>query len=373
MNKLRYQTLLDWVVRHAAASVLLASIGFIVFIVGASVYANALVWDFFTNNGLPKGMGTHVSVIQTLAQYDAGHFAHIAAVGYADIVEGAFLPLYPGLMHVVAMVTHLSYDWAGLLISWAMLCAAALVIYRWAAWELRQRDIALSPWLVLGCLAIFPTSLYFALPYTESLFVLLSVGALYLYRREQYAGAAALAALASATRYQGLVLGVFFLADFLLYARNRTWRKIIPMLGAGAGMFAYMVYLYLHFGSPFAFLTAEQSWHRLSGNIVVSLIKSFRPIYLWFVAVLLVGLASVWRYLGRAYFAYCLVFIALPLASGRFDSFNRYMLSMVPMFLALVILGSRKAPNILRLAYICSSIFLLAWSIMLFANGYWVA
>lgn len=365
--------LASWVGKHTRISVVLATIGFVIFVIGASVYANALVWDFFTNLGLPKGMGAHVSLVGTLVQYDAGHYVHIAQAGYTDIVEAAFLPLYSMLMHLVAALSHLSYEWSGLIISWLTLCAAAVVIYQWASFELRERNLTISPWSVLGLIALFPTALFFVLPYTESLFVLLSVCAILLYRREHYVAATAAAALASATRYQGLVLGVFFLVDYIFNTHNRSWKKFLPVLGAGAGMAAYVVYLYFHFGSPFAFLTAEHSWNRLSGNILISLITSFRPIHLWFVAVLAAGLVSAWKYLGKAYFAYCLVFIALPLASGRFDSFNRYMLSMVPMFLGLAILGAQKAPSLLRLAYICSSAFLLAWSIMLFANGYWVA
>ena len=38
-------------------------------------------------------------------------------------------------------------------------------------------------------------------------------------------------------------------------------------------------------------------------------------------------LYAVYRYLGRAWLGYALVFISLPIASGRFDSLNRYMLA----------------------------------------------
>jgi hypothetical protein len=346
---------------------------FVAFVVGASVYADILTWDFPLKGGRPVGLGFHVTVVATLAQYDAQHYLHIARAGYEFVRLTAFLPLYPLMIHVVAALTRLSYEWSALLISWLALGGAALVIYNWAKFELRNYKVSpWAPWLLLGLLAVFPTSFYFVLPYTESLFVLLSVAALWMYRRDNYWIAAICTALATATRYQGAVLCLFFLADFVL-AKQKNWRKLIPIVLGGAGLAAYMVYLWVHFGSPLEFLQAEKDWQRLSGNVIVSLARSFTPLYLWFLGVLGVGLWGVWKYLGRAYFIYSLVFILLPLSSGRFDSINRYMLGLLPMFLAFAIMAEHKPPAVLKLFYICSSVFLLAWSILLFANGYWVA
>jgi len=369
----RFELWQHWFQAHPLQATILGVIGFIAVTIAAAVYADALVVNYSFTLGQPAGIGAHVTVTQTLNQYDARHYIDIAEDGYHAVDNAAFLPLYPLLVHMVAIATGLSVEWAALLVSWVALLGAGVVLMYWLRLEIKLHQIRnISPWLILGIIAIFPTAFYFALAYTESLFVLLTVGSLWLYRRGNYAGAGVLAALSAVTRYQGVVLAVFFLADYVFAAR-KDWRKLIPFVCAGAGLLAYMAYLAMHYGSPFEFLLAEKQWQRLSGNVVLNLIRSFTPVYAWFVAVFGVGLWGVWRYLGKAYFVYSLVFILLPLSSGRFDSINRYMLSLAPLFLGLAIVGTKVAPKPMRLIYIVSSAFLLGWSIMLFANGYWVA
>ena len=65
---------------------------------------------------------------------------------------------------------------------------------------------ARSPVATVWLLALFPAAVYFGAPYSESLFLLVSVGAFYAARTGHWAWAGALAAAASATRSAGLVL-----------------------------------------------------------------------------------------------------------------------------------------------------------------------
>ena len=362
-----------WFVTHQILAVVLGVAGFIAIVVAAAIYADALVINYSYMSGQPPGIGAHITITKTLNQYDARHYIDIAEHGYHAVDNAAFLPLYPLLIHIVAGMTRLPVEWASLIVSWVALFAAGSVLLLWVRVELRLSKVHdISPWLVLGILAIFPTAFYFALAYTESIFMMLTVGSLWLYRRGNYIYAGILAGLSSATRYQGAMLAVLFLADYVFTAR-KDWRKLIAFVLCGAGVLSYMLFLAAHYGSPFEFLLAEKQWQRLSGNIIVNLIRSFTPVYIWFITVLGLGLIGVWRYLGKAYFIYSLVFILLPLSSGRFDSINRYMVSLAPLFLGLAIVGVRMTPKPIRLLYIVSSAFLLGWSIVLFANGYWVA
>jgi len=377
LNKLEkgryYKKIKLFTEQHTKYSLILSVLIFIVIIIGASLYANALVYDYFTVKGQPTGLGTHISFTATFDRYDTHHYLNIAQFGYKNKTDAAFLPIYPLAIRAIERVTHISYLLAGFLVSWVALCGVIILVYKWLKLELDKRKIKLSPWTVLGIIAIFPTSFYFVLPYTESLFMLFNIGAIYAYRKDKYLTATILAALASATRYQGLVLGIFFLADYLFTKKDRNWKKLIPILGVACGFIIYMIFLKLHYGSPFEFITAEKSWNRLSGNYVKNLILTFRPIYVWYLAVLITALISTWKYLGKAYFFYCLIFILLPFSSGSFASFNRYMLILLPMLLALTIYGKNKFSHQAQLLYISSSVFLLAWSVLLFANGYWVA
>jgi Gpi18-like mannosyltransferase len=363
----------DFIKRHPIYTVVVAALLFIIFVAVASLYSNAVVWNLGTAQGLAVGRGGTPSIMQTFVQYDGFQYTHIAQYGYTNSSYTAFLPFYPILVRTVAHVLPVSVGWAALLVSWASLCGAAIVVYKWVTFETVRRGTKISPWVTLGLIAIFPTAFYLSLPYTESLFILLNVSALLLYRKRLYLWAGLVAALAGATRFQGVLLLAFFAFDFLFDGERKDYKKLIPIVLGSLGMVAYMAYLGVHFGNPLEFLVAEKGWGRLHGNLILNLIYSMRPLYLWFMPVLAMGLWSIWKYLGKSYFWYSLLFTLLPLSSGKLDSINRYMLSLTPMFLGFAMLAQNKAPKQLRLLYIVSSAFLLAWSILLFANGYWVA
>lgn len=363
--------------KHPLYAAAIAALLFIVLVVAASLYSNAVIWNLTTSTdpspGLAQGRGGPQSLTQTLVQYDGFQYTHIAQYGYTNPSYRAFLPLYPLLIRLVSYALAISVDYAALAVSWVSLCAAAVVLYAWIRFELDAAGKKISPWVTMGLIAAFPTAGFFVLPYAESLFLLLTVSALLLYRKEKYVFAGIMAALSSVTRFQGLVLIVFFAADFLLTQKRRDFRKLIAIVPVILLFGAYMAYLHIHTGDALAFISAEKYWGRLSGNIVANVVHSMRPLYLWFIPVGLVGLWTVWKYMGRAYFLYSLAFFLLPISSGSLASINRYMVSFLPMFLGLTIFGAESVPKAVRLLYVGSSVFLLAWSIALFANGYWVA
>jgi hypothetical protein len=365
-----YNNLVRVIKKYPLSAVLIAALIFIIFIVSAGIYANALVYNETTINGLATGMGVHQSVSGTFIQYDTKHYIQIAKYGYVQKTDAAFFPLYPLIIRAVERVTKISYAWTSIIISWAALCLAAIVLFKWIELELNKLNQKMSPWFAMGVIAIFPTAFFFGMPYTESLFLLLNVAALYTFRKGYFLPAAAFAALSALTHDQGVLLVIFFSMDFWL-SKKHDYKKIIPIVGCILGLAIFMLFLKIHYGSFFEFLTAEKSWGRLRGNFILNLIKSFRPFYTWYVGVSLLGLYAVYKYLGTSYFVYSLIFTLLPLTTGSFDSLNRLEVSVVPLFLGLAILIN-KIPNFFRYLYVASSIFLFAWSIMLFVNGYWV-
>jgi Gpi18-like mannosyltransferase len=363
--------------KHPLRALIIGVLGYIVLFVGGSLYANALVYDYITPEGGPgvgTGLGMDQTVIGSLIKYDSGHFLSIAREGYDTTANAAFLPLYPMLIRGAHAVTGLSYEWSALVVSWIALVGAALVLFKWLELELKVMKRRLSPWLVLGLLAIFPTSIYYVLAYSESIFLLTSLGAIYAYRKQRYVLATALAALAGLTRYPGLVLAVFFFADYLFNKTEpRSLKRLIPIAGPIIGFGAYMLFLWHHYGSPTAFITAQQEWGRLEGNFVSNIISTFQPLYLWYLPVVVVGLWAVKRYMGWAYFLYSLAFVAQPIASGSLVSINRYVLSIAPVFLGVAIVLYATRLKHIRPLYIASSALLYGWALLLFVNHYWVA
>src|SRR5262245_52876580 len=120
-----------------------------------------------------------------LARWDTFYYHSIAVTGYSwdpnvfrhDNV--VFFPLYPLLMRWGGALIGGHPLIAGLVVSLAAFTGAIALVYRLALLELGQ-DGARRAVLLL---VTFPYAFFFSVVYTESLFLLLSVGAFYAMRR----------------------------------------------------------------------------------------------------------------------------------------------------------------------------------------------
>lgn len=348
----------------------IAGLIFIIAIIGVGLFADASLYDYTSPGEPAAGRGVPEGAYNSLMRYDSLHYKAIAEEGYTP-VRTAFFPLYPILATGLSVITGASVTVSLFAISFIFLIASAVVVAYWVRFELKERKSKSSPWITLLLIGLFPTSFYLALGYSESLFVFMTVSALFAYRKKLYWLAAIAIALATATRVQGGALAVFFLLDYLFARRWIDWKKLIPVAIAPLGLVAYMSYLGMTFGNPFEFIAAQQNWGRLNANIIENLQSSFRVQYLWYLPVLALMLAAVWKCLGKTWFIYCLVFVLIPLSSGRLDSLNRYIVALPPLFLALTLYLESKSERT-KLVYITSSVFLLGWNILFFMNNYWV-
>lgn len=347
-----------------------AGLAFIVVIIGAGLFADASLYDYTSPGEPAAGRGVPEGAYNSLMRYDSLHYKAIAEEGYTP-VRTAFFPLYPILVTGLSIITGIGIATSLFATSSIFLLASVIVVAYWVRFELKERKSKLSPWIVLLLIGLFPTSFYLALGYSESLFIFTTVSALFAYRKKLYWLAAIAIVLATATRVQGGALAVFFLLDYLFARRWTDWKKLIPVAAAPFGLAAYMLYLGVTFGNPFEFIAAQQNWGRLNANIIENLQSSFRVQYLWYLPVLTLMLAAVWKYLGKTWFIYCLIFVLIPLSSGRLDSLNRYIVALPPLFLALALYLESKSERT-KLLYITTSVFLLGWNILFFMNNYWV-
>jgi hypothetical protein len=225
-------------------------------------------------------------VVEPLARWDAVWYLTIANDGYAgaDSPRHAFLPLYPLLARGVG---ELGGGGSGAVllaayaVSLAAFFAALVLLYRLTTLELGRR----AAWPTLLLLCVFPASLYFGAPYSESLFLLCSVGAFYAARTGSWAWAGVAAAGASATRSAGVLL-LLPLAFLYLYGprgdgappapagrrlsgrlaalapRYRVRPSILWLALAPAGLVAYATYLGLAYGDPLSFSHVQEFWNR---------------------------------------------------------------------------------------------------------------
>jgi hypothetical protein len=136
-----------------------------------------------------------------LGRWDSVWYLAIADGGYGGGAREAFFPLYPLLVRVAGAPLGSALI-GGALLSTALLGVALVLLHRLVALD-HPRAVARNAVLVT---ALFPMSFFFSAVYSESLFLALSVGAVYAARRERWAWAGVLGLLAATTRSAGVLL-----------------------------------------------------------------------------------------------------------------------------------------------------------------------
>jgi hypothetical protein len=328
--------------------------------------------------------GVFRALFEPLTAWDSVQYLTIAHGGYGGSealadpaappsVRAVFFPLFPLLTRVSTLFVHSTGAMivGAFLVSLVAMLGALYLLHRLTTLELGRP--AARPTLLL--LAFFPSAFVLGAPYTESLFLLLSIGAIYAARTGHWAWAGVAAGLATATRNSGLILliplGVMYLwgprGDVAAGAAkpsrgvrpryplrpNVMWLAIPPLV-----LIAFMVYLQQTVGDPFAWAHGQSAFHRESALPPVALWDGIRAawdsltghnpvpyfdfgslnvlnIIAWGAAVF--ALVGVFRRLPLAYGLYCVPLMILPLTAPWPDqplaSMLRYLLSVFPLFM----------------------------------------
>lgn len=313
-----------------------------------------------------------------LANADAGWYVDIAANGYerqpfdaSREHNWAFFPLFPLLLGLFGRFTG-EYALTGSILSSLLFLFALVQLHRLVLEFGYETGDAQR---TVFYLAAFPTSYFFSLPFTESLFLLLSVSCFLAAQRDAWWLASLFGGLAASTRVTGLCL---FPALALLYwQRYRSIKvNVLTLLLIPAGTVPYMIFLYRITGNAFAFLDVQVAWGHSLGFFLRPLweyLKSpfnlnlrwdFR--FLNFLVALL-GFAGGAVFLKRKQWAlatYTLLCIILPLSAMQLQSMTRYSMIAFPIFFLLAEAGrTQRADQIIRTVFV----FVLAVMTLLFA------
>lgn len=179
----------------------------------------------------------------------------------------AFFPLLPRILRILS---HLSgnYLLMGLIVSHLCFLIALIAFHNLVFLETQSLNTArLATWL----LAFYPTSYFFSLPLTESIFLCLAVTSFLLIRRNKLLLAAISFAALTATRPTGIML--LPAALFLLWQRKQlfTPNGLLFVLVAPLGLLTFMAFLYNITGDPLAFIHVQTGWGRHVGNFLGTL------------------------------------------------------------------------------------------------------
>ncbi len=187
------------------------------------------------------------------ARWDAIWFLEIARGGYHEGPSAAFFPLYPLLLRALGGSLL-----AGVLLSTACFLVALVALHRLTELELGPEA---ARWTVLA-LAWSPMGFFWSAIYSESLFLALTVGAVLAARRDRWAWAGVLGALAAATRSTGVLIAVALVLLALGGPVGARWRRIAWVGLVPLGLVAFPLGLALaglDWRAPF---DAQDVWYR---------------------------------------------------------------------------------------------------------------
>ncbi|MFF2540085.1 hypothetical protein [Streptomyces cyaneofuscatus] len=211
-------------------------------------------------------------------RWDSVWYQRIAENGYgytATLPDGtlhpdlAFFPLLPALERGISEVTPLTLGGAGLLVAWTAGLLAAWGIFAVGA-ELYGRRTG----VVLAALwGVYPTAFVQSMAYTETLFTALAAWALYAALKGRWLAAGALCILAGLTRPSAaaLIAALAITAAVTLVREIRAGNGLGPVLRRNArmiagvalaplGWLAYVVFVAVREGSPFAYFDVQAQW-----------------------------------------------------------------------------------------------------------------
>jgi Mannosyltransferase (PIG-V) len=133
----------------------------------------------------------------------------------------------------------------------------APMLYRLVSADLGPR---IGLWAAV-LLLVFPTAYFLHLGYTESLFLALAFGSMWLARTERWWLAGLLAALAALTRINGLVLAPALAVEAWLEWRGDRRLRIewLAIAGVGIGFGIYLAVNQIVYGDPLAFSEIQRT------------------------------------------------------------------------------------------------------------------
>jgi hypothetical protein len=356
----------------------------------------AVLWD---DPSVTHDLGP---ITDVWARWDSVFFLRVAEHGY-DAIAGkaapAFYPLYPALVAGAGRALGGHFVLGGIVVSLAASLGAFFLLHR-VAEERLGVDGARRAVLYL---AIFPTSFFLQAVYSESVYLLLALGAFLLAERRRYASAGAAAGLAMLSRPMGAAL-----VPALALIAWRERERLRPLAGLALAPLLFLLYplwLWIDTGHPWAFANTEKLWGRhlspygpfagiwnglragwagveqyvagAQGHVYWHSSHDPDPIRvattnletLAFL-VLFIGLTVVvWRRFGAPYGLFATLSLALPLSTPSrawpLLSMPRFGLVVFPFFLALASLGGRPRVHtaIVALSSMLLGVFVVQWAL----------
>lgn len=318
-------------------------------------------------------------------RWDAVQYLKIAQEGYVGTGEDRFLivffPLYPALVAILRTVVR-DYLLSAFIVSGIASVAAALVLRSLVRLDQSERTAQLA----VLFLFIFPTSYFLHIPYTESLFLTLVIGAFVAARKRFWITTGVLGGLACLTRINGLILFPALAFEVWIEYReirefNKKWLALLLIPIAFCG---YLALNYFVAGDPLIFLTYQREhWYRYfrwpwegiwetakridNPKVVDAQMTGIQEILF-----VIIGAAATifgWKYLRNSYRIWMVANWLLFVSTSFVLSVPRYTLSLFPIFILMAVVA--RTSRYVNFAFCTWSVLYLALFTTQFVRGNW--
>lgn len=279
------------------------------------------------------------------ARSDSWQYLQIATDGYYHGDEHglvACFPLYPLLIRLGVWLAGGHELIVALAISNLSLWIAAALLYR-LAFQWKGIEAARIATLGLFC---FPSAFYLSTVFPHSLFLSLAVACVLAAGNGHLLLAGALAGLASATRTEGIALAPVLV---IAHWRQQGLSFSIGSLGvllAPLGLLAYCYYLWSRFDNPVAFLEVHAQFERRMSNPIATFLQplwtrtfNIRHFVTYLSAAWLV--VATYRRAPPLTLVFGWLLLAIPLATGSYESIYRVLATAFPIYLGLAAIRPR--------------------------------
>lgn len=216
---------------------------------GAAVRASQITIDDRAD-GEPE-QGTIDLISQVLTSWDGRWYLELVRLGYPDEIppnvtfddveaRAAFFPMYPGAVNALDSFLPGGDTFAALFLNF-VLGGIAVVLVGLMARRVFSTAVAARSMVVF---AMFPGSFVLSFAYSEALLIVFAASCLLLLMDEQWLLAGLAAALATATRPNGVaVVAACLVAAALAIREKRQWSSLLSVALAPLGFVGFMLYV----------------------------------------------------------------------------------------------------------------------------------
>lgn len=210
---------------------------------------------------------TTFSLISSATNWDGNWYVRIANNGYSYLPgvpsRIAFFPAYPLAGRGLSYISGLAPEHSLLTISHLCLFGIIAMLPAYVRVREIEPDCGLSEWTIVA-FVLWPLTFFFHMAYSEALFVLVALVALYAMQRCWPMWIiATVVGLATACRPVGvaLLLPLAFHLWVTWQSNSRFFLNAAALTPVACwGMLAYMLYQYNAFGEPLAFVKTQNDW-----------------------------------------------------------------------------------------------------------------